>query len=73
VLFARSHSGETPLHVATRLNFLKAAQCLVQNGAPLDVPDLLKGSTPLINAAKYGEVEMVQGCFLPSMPGKRKI
>ena len=52
------YGNESHLHVAARVNDLKAAQWLIANGADVNAKD--EGSdTPLHHAAQYGTHEMV--------------
>ncbi|KAL6945014.1 hypothetical protein ACO0QE_002457 [Hanseniaspora vineae] len=51
-------TGETALHVATRLNLLGAAKCLIKNGANTEIKDKNYGWTPVFIAASEGLEEM---------------
>lgn len=51
---------ETPLYVASKLNLLDAASCLLKNGANTEIREKLFGWSPIFVAAAEGFGEMVQ-------------
>ena len=53
-------TGDTALHVATRLNLLDAAKCLIKNGASTEIKDKNYGWTPVFIAASDGLEEMCE-------------
>jgi ankyrin repeat protein len=58
----KSKGGVVPLHAAVRINNPDVAQYLIDNGAEVDVPNMI-GHTPLMAAIFCGSREMVR-CLL---------
>eukprot|EP01138_Halocafeteria_seosinensis_P016453 gb/GECG01016784.1/.p1 GENE.gb/GECG01016784.1/~~gb/GECG01016784.1/.p1 ORF type:complete len:369 (+),score=43.95 gb/GECG01016784.1/:1-1107(+) len=54
-----SKYGKTPLHYACREGHLKTIAKLIENGASLDIDDVL-GNTPLHIAAEAGQLDVVK-------------